>query len=259
MGNNKIKSFLTKLDLDDKQIKAYLYCLENGPQLMSRLAQVTGTTRTNTYDIVKKLEAKGLVHTLGSNYGRKVKASGPEEIKELLDNKTKGIKDLKNEFEALLPILKKGNVGHISPFTHVSYFEGIDSVRKMLWRSLQTKNKIIKIAGSELDIASALGIEYLVDYHNKRFEKNIKLETIRPDSSRLIGEIFKNDKKYLREIRIRPKGKVRLKSNLIMWDNYIALYSLKDKIVFGTLIESDDMSIMFGTWFDFIWESSKKI
>jgi sugar-specific transcriptional regulator TrmB len=259
MQKTTIKAFLEKLGLSQKETLAYLYCLEHGPQLVTQLGKVTGTTRTNTYDIIKKLEQKGLCHTTGSSYGRKIKANNPEDIKDLLDNKSKEIKDLKNDFEELLPLLKKGMIQTPSPFTRVSYFEGVDSVRKMLWQSLQSKEKNIRIAGSELDMASSLGKEYVVDFHTRRKTKSIYLETIRPDSNRLEGEVFKNDKAYLREIRIRPKGKIRLKSNIILWDNYIALYSLKDKIVFGTLIESDDMAIMLGSWFDIIWEHSKNI
>ncbi len=259
MENNVIKEFLQKLDLSEKEIKVYLYCLSHGPQLMSRLAQISNTTRTNSYDIVKKLEQKGLCNTVGSSYGRKVKACSPENISGLLENKEKQIKELKKDLVEVLPILKHQSNGLLSPFTRVSYFEGIDSVRKMLWQSLQAKNKIIKIAGSELDMVSSLGKEYVADFHIKRKAKEIHLKSLRPDSNRVIGEIFLDDKKYLREIRIRPKGKVRLKSNLIIWDNYIAIYSLKDKIIFGTLIESEEMTIMFDSWFDFIWNNSKGI
>lgn len=257
MKQKNINNFLEKLGLDPKEIRAYIYCLEHGPQLVNTIAKVTGSTRTNAYDTVKKLEQKGLCHMVGSTYGRKMKANDPEDIQELLHNKAKEIKDLSNELTDLLPVLKKEAKGLLSPFTRVSYFEGIENVRKMLWQSLQTKNRSIKIAGSELDIASSLGIEYLVDYHEKRKTKGISLQALRPDSKRLSGDVFKDDKQFLREIRIRPKGKIRLKSNVILWDNYIALYSLRDKVVFGTLIESEDMALMFTTWFDFIWEHSK--
>lgn len=259
MRNTTITTFLEKLGLNQKETLVYLYCLEHGPQFITQLGKVTGATRTNTYDIVKKLEQKGLCHSTGSSYGKKIKVNNPEDIKDLLENKSKEIKELKNEFDTLLPLLKKGVVQSPSPFTRVSYFEGADNVRKLLWQSLQAKEKLIRLAGSELDMASSLGKEYVIDFHEKRKEKKIALQTIRPDSKRLDGAVFTDDKMYLREIRIRPKGKIRLKSNIILWDNYIALYSLKDNIIFGTLIESDDMSTMLGTWFDVIWEYSKKI
>ena len=258
MENTIIKEFFEKLNLSPREMKVYLYCLNHGPQLMSRLAQIVSTTRTNAYDIVKKLEQKGLCHTVGSSYGRKVQANDPENINELLENKEKQIKELKKDLTSVLPILKHESGGLLSPFTKVSYFEGVDSIRKMLWQSLQNKNKIIKIAGSELDMASSLGKEYVTNFHIRRKEKGIFLNALRPDSKRLNGEVFLNDKIYLREIRIRPKGKVRLKSNLIIWDNYIAIYSLKDNLIFGTLIESEEMAIMFDSWFDFIWQGSKK-
>jgi sugar-specific transcriptional regulator TrmB len=259
MEQDKIKAFLQKINLSPKEVKVYLYCLGRGPQLISQLAKVTNTTRTNAYDIIKKLESKGLCHTIGSAYGRKVKANNPEDIKDLLENKEKETRDLKNELQALLPAFREVSEDLISPFTKVSYFEGADNVRKMIWQSLQSKNKELKIAGSELDMATSFGKEYLVDFHTRRKGKGIKLFALRPDSNRVEGKIFANDKEYLREIRIRPKGKVRLKSNLILWDNYVAFYSLKSNIIFGTLIESEDMAIMFGSWFDFIWEGSKKL
>lgn len=258
MKNNPVTIFLEKLDLDTKEIKAYLYCLENGPQLISRLAQVIGSTRTNAYDTVKKLEEKGLAHMLGSNYGRQVKANNPEDIRNLLQHKTQKIKSLEKELDDIIPLLKN-NTNSLSPFTRVSYFEGPENIRKMIWQSLQSKEKIIKIAGSELDIAESLGEEFLVDYHNKRKDKKIKLKALRPDSKKLTGIEFNNDASYFREIKIRPNEKVRLKSNMIIWDNFVALYSLKNKVVFGTLIESEDMAIMMSSWFDVIWEQSTKI
>lgn len=251
-----IQGFLHKLGLSDKESKAYLYCLIHGPQLVTRLGQLLGTTRTNTYDIIKKLETKGLCHSVGGAYGKKIRANDPKDISYLLENKKKEIDGLKSELDDLLPMFGKVSKESVSPFTRVSYFDGIDSVKKMLWMSLQAKNKIIRIAGSEIDIASSLGKEYLVDYHTRRKNNGVSLKALRPDSKRLDGAVFKNDKEFLRELRIRPKGKIRLKSSLILWDNCVALYSLKENIVFGTLIESDDMAVMFETWFDTIWEIS---
>lgn len=255
MYNNPVITFLKKLDLDTKEIKAYLFCLENGPQLISRLAQVIGSTRTNAYDTIKKLEHKGLVHLIGSNYGRKVKASNPSDIQHLLEHKTKEIKSLEKELHDIIPYLKT-NTNSLSPITRVSYFEGSDNVRKMIWQSLQSNEKLISIAGSELDLAESLGKEFLIDYHNKRKDKKISLQALRPDSKRLTGTEFTNDHLYLRKIRIRPIGKVKLKSNMIIWDNFVALYSLKNNIVFGTLIESEDMATMMSSWFSVIWEQS---
>ncbi len=259
MEAKNIKDFLNKVGLSQKETRAYLYCLSRGPQLISNLAKVTNTTRTNAYDVVKKLETKGFCHIVGSSYGRKVKASNPEDLKQVFENREKETKELKNELQNLLPFFEKNKNNFLSPFTKVSYFEGVENVKKMLWLSLQANNKKIKIAGSELDMVSSLGKEYMIEYHEKRKEKGIYFEALRPDSKRVEGGVFMLDKEYLREIRIRPKGKVRLKSNLILWDNYLAFYSLKDKVVFGTLIESEDMAIMFESWFDFIWENSKKI
>ncbi len=225
---------------------------------MTSVAKGTQSTRTNLYDIAKKLEKKGVCHTTGGAYGKKLEAVRPQELIKLLENKESHISDLKNELNTLLPFFEDIQSDNTSSTTKVSYYEGADNLQKLLWKSLDSEDGVIRIAGSELDVAEKLGKDFITKYHEKRFRDSKKLKGIRPDSKRLPGEVFENDKKYLRDLRKRPKGKIRMKSNIIIWDNKIALYSLKDNL-FGTLIENESMAIMLSTWFDFIWEKSKKM
>src|SRR3989344_5500327 len=76
----QIKKFLLKFGLDSKESSVYLQCLSSGPEHVSRIAKACGLTRTNAYDIVKKLEARGLCYNMGSLYGRKIKANPPKHL-----------------------------------------------------------------------------------------------------------------------------------------------------------------------------------
>ncbi|MCX6793372.1 MAG: hypothetical protein NTY12_05145 [Candidatus Falkowbacteria bacterium] len=255
---SKIKEFLSKAGLDDKEVRVYVYLLSTGPQSASYIAKACGLTRTNAYDVIKKLESRGLCFNLGAAYGRKIKANPPTELVDILKAKEKEIVYLKDELIELLPTFKGLDFYRPTAQSQVSYFKGQESVRKLIRLSLQATEKDIRIAGSELDMIDKLGKEFLIDYHVRRVAKHLFTKALRPGKERGAHEVFKDDKKYLRQTRLRPEGLIRLKSIIIIWDSNIAFCSLSDDI-FGTLIENEALAIMLKSWFDFVWSKSKTI
>ena len=121
---NQIKAFLSKLELSSKEIQVYLYLVKHGPHHVTQLARACELTRTNGYDVVKKLEEKGLCFNLGSLYGRKIKANPPAEIKSLIENKIKEASGLKNEFDQIAQLFSQIEIQPKVQKTEVAYFEG---------------------------------------------------------------------------------------------------------------------------------------
>lgn len=253
---DKIKTFLNKIGLTEKETDIYLYSLTHGPQHVSRIATACKITRTNAYDIVKKLETKGLCYNMGSLYGRKIKANPPKQLNDLISLKEKEVLGLKNELDEVLLDFKEIKEYKSESSSTVSYFKGKESLRKLINMTLQVQDKKIIIAGSELDIIETLGKEFLVDYNEKRVTKKIKLLALRPGPKRGQDKIFENDKDNLREVRIRPENEIRLKSVIIIWDSFTAFCSFTGE-PFGTLIENDLIAKTQKSWFDFIWSKSK--
>lgn len=258
-NNTKIKDFLNKLDLSEKEITVYLHILSSGPQHVTKIGQACKLTRTNTYDVIKKLEDKGLCHNLGSLYGKKIKANSPTQLKDLIEIKEKEIKSYKEEFNNILSDLEKINFKDDNQAYKVSYFKGKENLKKLLNLTLINKEKEIFIAGSEIDMINILGENFMVDFHKKRINKKIKLFALRPGNIRGQNLIFKEDEKNLRELRIRPENKIRLKSTIIIWDEFISFVSFNENDMFATLIENEMISKTQKSWFDFIWEKSKKV
>ncbi len=256
--SKKIKDFLSKAGLDDKETRVYLFLLSNGPHSASLISRGCGLTRTNAYDVIKKLEEKGLCFNLGAQYGRKIKANPPSELKEILALKEKEITRLKNDLTEMLPLLNSLDSYKPALQSQVSYFSGAEGLRKMIRMSLLSQSKRIIIAGSELDMIHALGEEFLIDFHNRRSSRKILVQALRPGKERGVHEVFRNDHKYLREIRLRPEGFIKLKSTIIIWDSHIAFCSFSGDI-FGTLIQNEPLAIMLRSWFEFIWNQSKII
>jgi sugar-specific transcriptional regulator TrmB len=255
MENSKeIQGFLKKSGLEEKESKVYLYLLTHGPQHVSILAKACGLTRTHGYDIVRKLEQKGLCYNLGSLYGRKIKANSQAHILSLLEQREKEVMHLKNDFRKILPLFEKLEIPKRLDTNEVSYFKGSESIKKMLSLLLQD-NTSLRWAGSELDLIDYVGESFVEDFHTQRIERKIKLQLLLPEGKRGRTPIFKDTLQT--EVRIRPKGEIRLKSNLLIWNTYVAFMSLKDDD-FATLIDNERLAIMLSTWFDFIWASSKK-
>lgn len=255
---NKIKDFLIRIGLDDKAVRVYLYLLSAGPQTASYVAKNCGITRTNTYDVVRKLEENGLCFNQGASYGKKIKANKPKELISIINDRESEINSLKKELFDLLPLLSSFDSYKSSVQSQVSYFSGKESVKKLIRLSLQSSGSELRFAGSELDIIDNLGKEFLVGYHLRRTSKKLYIKSLRPGTKRPMEEIFVDDKKYFREVRLRPEGLVKLKSIIIIWDNYVAFCSLNDDI-FGSLIENNNLATMLKSWFDFIWDKSEVI
>lgn len=254
----KLKKYLGKLGVNDKETKVYLFIISRDPQLISNIAKGCNLTRTHAYDVVKKLEELGLCHSLGSGYGKKIQASSVDQISDLLEQKEKELLAMKYEFEDLAPVLKSLSSFKPQSKTNVSYFSGSENLKKLINYSLRAEDKMVRMAGSELDFIKILGEEFFINYHERRKGKKICLRALRPGDKRGSNKVFINDSEYLREVRLRPEGEIRLKSNIIVWGSSMAIISLGDEL-FGTLIENEELSMMMKSWFDFIWLKSKQI
>ena len=255
---SKLNKYLEKLGLNDKEIKAYLFIISREPQLISILAKGCNLTRTHAYDIVKKLEALGLCHSLGSGYGKKIQGASIDQVFNLLEQKEKELVLMKNEYKTLAPILKSLSSFKPQSKTNVAYFSGSENLRKLINYSLQAEDGLIRMAGSELNFIKKLDESFFINYHERRTNKKIHLRALRPGNERGANKVFINDLEYLRKVRLRPENDIKLKSNIIIWNHSTAIISLGDEL-FGTLIENEELALMMKSWFDFIWEKSKKI
>jgi len=212
--------------------------------------------RSNAYDIVKKLQAKGLCHQLGSSYGRKFKMSSAQELKELIERQKKEKEELAKELEKTLPLIKNLQGGFYEPYPKIEFFEGVEGIKKLIERSLQCEDKIIRIAASVEGWVDLLGKEFINYYVTKRVEKDIVSHTLRLKSGEIQDPFYKQHKKQKREVRYLP-SEIELGSSIIIFDDKVALITTKKENL-GILLCSKDYSKTFKSWFEFIWKNSKK-
>lgn len=256
MEEQEIKKYLENIGLSVNETEVYLFLLKTNDQLISIVAKKCKLTRTNAYDVVKKLEEKGLVIGLGGNYGKKIRANKPNAILELLKSKKDSFTRLEQDFSSIEKLFKALPAQTSAGKYNSQYFNGVENIKKIFSYSLLVDTepkKEILWAGSEIDLAKIAGDDFVINFHERRVKKSIYLKSLRAGIHSIEGSSLK-----FIDLRLRPKNLIKMKSNILIWGDFVAMVSLKDNI-FGILIENHELAWMLSTWFNFIWESSEKV
>ena len=254
--HKEIEVLLGELGLGEKEIAFYLDLLQHGPRPVAVLAKRAGATRTAGYDIVRSLESKGLCYASGTSYGRTIHAHPTSALHELLEEKKRSLKRIESSLSSVENLIMKHAEKPFVPH-EVAYLEGVENIKKIFAMMSMPGVSHVYGVGSELELAEYVGRETLSAFHERRKRNHINFSILRAGPDRLPGDEFHNDVAYLREVRIRPKGKVRLKSQMYLFDDTIIFLNLFDR-PFATVIRNAPMFVMFHSWFDFIWHASIK-
>ncbi|PIP34068.1 hypothetical protein COX69_00620 [Candidatus Falkowbacteria bacterium CG_4_10_14_0_2_um_filter_48_10] len=125
------KSLLKKLGLSDKEIAVYLKLLEYGALSVRSLAAIAGLNRGTVYDLLKNLQAGGLVSYFHESTKQKFVAEDPEKIQPLLAAKEADLREVKKGLVDLIPELKSLQDKEASRPT-TKFYEGKNGIRLIL-------------------------------------------------------------------------------------------------------------------------------
>ncbi len=250
-----IEKILKKAGLSEKEIKIYLAGLKQGPILANFLAQKTGISRQNTYDILNKLIKKGLVSTSGEKYSTRFIVEEPDNIQQLLDKKKREIEKIKKDLELAMPEIESFYKTEMF-VPKIKFYEGEESMRNLFLSSLNCRGKEILAIVPTVETFNVLGVEFTKHYVNERVKKNIKTKTIRLKSYEDYKEkFFHEHEKQLREMRYAPDN-ISFASTLFIFDNKVIFISSK-KENFGLAIESEEYKDVMVNLFNVLWKISK--
>ena len=107
MINAPIELELRKLGLTEKEVKIYLAGLELGPNSVQKIAQLTKITRPTTYEIIRKLEQKGLFSEAKQKSKRYFTAQSPKRILSILRAQGREIEEKEREFIRIIASLEE--------------------------------------------------------------------------------------------------------------------------------------------------------
>ena len=250
---NILEKILEDLGLSEKEAKVYLASLELGEAAPAEIAKHAGINRATTYVIAEKLVKDGLMSHLEKDKKTYFMAENPEQLLRLLRKQEQDIKNKEQEFQKYLPELKT-IFDTAGERPKVRFFEGKEGLRAIQEDFLGSKDKNIEEVYSWDDIRSVFTEDDLKKIREVRKNKQIRTRAI---YVRKEGRIPKVSLLGLSELRIISQKQFLIHSDILLYDNKVAMISLKGKLV-GVIIENQAMVDTLRSIFNLAWEAAEK-
>jgi sugar-specific transcriptional regulator TrmB len=191
---------LKKLGLKEKEVKVYLAGLELGPNSIKNIAEKVKIPRPTVYEIVKKLEEKGLFIETKKGKKRLFVAQSPSQILRFLRIKKREIEEKEREFTRIISILE------------AKYSREKEGIR--IFQGKEGKKAIIEILS-----------------FSPTPEILIVNPELNPINQRERKKIYQSIKKRLGQIKVKKTKIPGLNGSLIIFDKVAFFPSKTSKII----------------------------
>ena len=245
------KQILREIGLSEGEIKVYLALLKLGPAKKTELAKESGVSSSKIYEICGRLQKKGIVGTVIKDKKTNFQAMEPKRLLDFFNEKTAKLENQKKELEKAIPALE--NLTKIQENKAVLY-EGLNAI-KNFYKNILDELK----SGEEYSVIgvnygdSLAGVkEFFENFHRQRAKKGIKVKML-----------VNSDAKGLLVKTIHSKSEIKYLPQYLMSNMIILFYQDKSFIFFlakeavGLLIENEEVSKGFKSYFDAFWKIAK--
>lgn len=241
------------LGLNDKEAQIYLALLQLGKTTAYSVSVKSGIKKPTTYVILDNLEEKGFAVKFSQDKKQLFQAEAPqkciEKVKEQLTFTEEALPEL-------LAIKKEG-----SEKPSVSYYEGIEGIKKMYEKTLEKaqKGEAIGYFGRTDSEISKEFINCWNEYNKKRLEKGIKARGIisnHPENKRFLD----NAKRLVFKLKTIPSEKYDGDISIETIGNFVQIISFQKSR--GILIDNPDVAKAVKQIFEMNWdllEVNKKV
>ena len=250
-----ITQLLQSFGLSETESRVYLKALRQEYSTASEIAKLSGIKRPTVYHTLQTLSDKGLISTAGSKI-EKFKAQPVEQLLVILDRKKAEIENVKNEFEKALPFFPKGS-GADEHIPYIEYFHGLDGLKNLVEKMLQSRSKIIYTIGAPFKLMESSDNQYIRHFLHERAKRGIRTKSIWHDMPK--DKNLLNNKTLLRDVRMAPKEMSEKSHTMIsIVDDVVIVINFLPEM-FGFSVASAGFSkTMKGIW-ESMWNVSKKI
>ncbi len=237
---------LSKLGFSPSEIKIYLHLFKTGSSYGNKISSETKINRTNVYEALERLIAKGVISFITRNKIKWFEAKSPNSILTLLKEKEEGFITIKNNL--IKDIKQLGKKEYPKPL-EASIFVGKKGLRMLFEEILEIK-KPVYILAAELQFEKIFG-PYFELWHKKRIEKNISQKSIFPNN-------MKNrlKKRKLLEYKFVDNKFTNPTTTIIYDDNCLFIQWLKEPLAIK--IKNKEISKSHLNYFNQLWKTAKK-
>jgi HTH-type transcriptional regulator, sugar sensing transcriptional regulator len=243
---------LERAGLDPKEAQLYLAVLALGQPTVAQAAHAAQVSRTNAYDVVRRLSRRGLltiteVGPTGEPAGRGravLRATDPEQF--LTEWRERGA-----VLHEVVPRLK-ALMNTQTPRPRVRYLEGQSGITAALWETL-TWGGPLKGILSMIDLLQVPGRQRMDEYVARRRELGIALHVVRSPEKES-EDLWPSSARDLREVRFAPPHHIFTMTMLIGASSVAVISSRREN--FAMMIDSSEYAELQSGLFDSLWSAS---
>ncbi|MCK4884213.1 MAG: TrmB family transcriptional regulator [Candidatus Diapherotrites archaeon] len=170
-----IEKNLEKFGFSPSETKIYLYLLKKENSYANEISSQTGLNRTNVYEALDRLVAKGVVSFITRNKVKQFEAKSIDSLKTLIRDREFELKKTRENFLREINELKK-SLPTSKESLEASIFTGRKGL-KMLFEEILEVGKPTCFLASRIEFKSFFG-PYFEQWHKRRIDKGITQRTI---------------------------------------------------------------------------------
>jgi sugar-specific transcriptional regulator TrmB len=243
---------LAEAGLEPKEARFYLAALNMDSATIAQLAEASRISRTNAYDIAKRLARRGLVSLIegGSQHGGPKARGRPRTVVRVADPQ-RLLDEWSQRRRVLDSVVPQLRAFHAKAGTapRVRYLEGTSGIRTALFETLDWPSPLRGVL-SMRDLLSVPGVEAMQEYIAGRRERELWLHVLRSPEKDLPGGWPTSHDDY-RRTRYVPDQYVFTMS-IIIGDVSAAMISSKREN-FALVVESLEYVEMHRNLFEVLW------
>lgn len=247
MTQDEIQQGLRNFGLSKSETAVYRYVLEHGLSTPPEIALGTGIARTNTYNVLHALADRDLIHVQEKGKRKAYLARDPEAL-------IAAEKDKQQALERLLPALRGMYVSQVNK-PKIRYYDGFDEV-KVFWQEMLNAKRIYGIASTSKLFTLSPG--FFEKFGRDVGKKGITWrDIVSYESGRAAVQQTKQRMGENYRAKILPKEYEDLPTDILIWDNNIALVTTEDP-VFATVLTNEHLAKTFIVMFEIMWAALGK-
>ena len=249
-------TLIEKVGLTEGESKVYVALLEIGQSAITEIIKRSGVSTSKSYDILHRLEEKGLVSHVIIRGVKYFKAANPERLKEILEEKYKDIENTISEIDKLIPELivkQKSKEGDEEAEIFIGV-KGLISIFNEETEWMKKTKGMSYVIGATKGGGAGKQIDDLFKLLQAKRDR-LKLRTRFVFNDNLRGGFPYLEKSKYCEIKYIEVGSEMTSINIFDDKIVIAIYS---KRPFLFVIKSKDLVKDFKEYFNSLWKIAKR-
>lgn len=248
-----LESALQKIGLTKGEIKVYLALLELGASTTWGITKKSGVSGSKVYEVLYRLQAKGLVTSVIKNGVKQFEAASPERIMTYLDEKHDEIEKEKFTIQKIIPdLILRQQTTEKTLAKIFTGFEGLKTANEDIINTLKQGEEWLSMGLTQQPKAWEI---YFTKRQKTRAKKGIKHKHLLNEKYKSLYEQRK--RLFHTQFRFLPK-KFEMPTSTEIYDAKVLILILLEKSPIAIMIESKAVSESFRRYFYALWKSAKK-